>query len=73
MSDQIDLQQDTNDLQEIVNNSWNGIGIINADTKFIYLNNAFSPLLGYTNEELLKLKFIDLITDNFKDEFKQQK
>ena len=71
MSDQIDLQQDTNDLQEIVNNSWNGIGIINADTKFIYLNNAFSPLLGYTNEELLKLKFIDLITDNFKDEFKQ--
>ncbi len=58
-------------LKAMINSSWSGIGIINLDTKFLYINKAFSPLLGFTNEELLKLKFIDLITDENKQPFKE--
>ncbi|MCK5110172.1 MAG: PAS domain S-box protein [Arcobacteraceae bacterium] len=57
-------------LKAMINSSWSGIGIINLDTKFLYINKAFSPLLGFSNEELLKLNFIDLITDENKQSFK---
>ncbi len=49
-------------LKEMINSSWSGMGIVNLDTKFIFTNNAFSPLLGYTNDELMQLKFIDLVS-----------
>ena len=57
-------------LKEMINSSWSGIGIINLNTKFLYINKAFSPLLGYTGEELLKLDFIDLVTEENKQAFK---
>ena len=41
------LKNSNNELREIVNNSWDGIGIIDKNTKFIYVNNAFSPILGF--------------------------
>ncbi len=62
-------QNQNNVLKEMINSSWSGIGIINLETKFLYINNAFSPLLGFTNEELQNIKFIDLITQENKEPF----
>ena len=58
-------------LKEMINSSWSGIGIINLDTKFLYINKAFSPLLGFSNEELLNINFIDLVTDDNKEAFEE--
>lgn len=64
------LQQSNNELREIVNNSWDGIGIMDKKSKFIYVNNAFSPILGYKKEELLKNSFEYFILPEYKDAFK---
>ncbi|PKN14083.1 MAG: hypothetical protein CVU67_07500, partial [Deltaproteobacteria bacterium HGW-Deltaproteobacteria-24] len=58
MSPEIEkLKRNNNELREIVNNSWDGIGIIDKQSKFIYVNTAFSPILGYPKEELLQFTF----------------
>ncbi len=58
-------------LKEMINGSWNGIGIIALDSKFVYINKAFSPLLGYSEAELLKSKLIDLLLPKSKTPFLQ--
>lgn len=58
-------------LKEIINNSWSGIGIIDQKSKFIYVNNAFTPILGYSNEELLKISFESLLLPKYKKEFQE--
>jgi len=58
-------------LKEMINNSWSGLAIINFDTKFLYVNHAFSPLLGFSNEELLNIQFKDLILKEYKEEFEK--
>jgi PAS domain S-box-containing protein len=63
------LKHNNNELREIVNNSWDGIGIIDEDTKFIYINNAFSPILGFDKDELLNSLFVDYIVEKNKKEF----
>ncbi len=63
------LQQNNKELQDIINNSWDGIGIIDTNTKLIYINNAFIPLLGYEKNELLKISFISLVQDKYKKDF----
>lgn len=63
------LKQSNNELREIVNNSWDGIGIFDKESKFIYVNNAFSPILGYKKEELLHAPFVSFILDEYKDAF----
>jgi len=70
MSSEIEkLQQSNNELREIINNSWDGIGIIDENSKFIYINNAFSPILGYPKEEILKNHFYIFMYDEFKEPF----
>lgn len=64
------LKQSNNELREIVNNSWDGIAIIDKQSKFIYVNNAFSPILGFSKEEFLNNTFINFIEDDFKDAFR---
>lgn len=56
-------------LKEIINNSWSGIGIMNFDSSFIFTNEAFKPILGYTKEELQGIKFSDLILPKYQNEF----
>lgn len=64
--------QSTNvELQEIINNSWDGICIIDRQTKFIYLNDAFSPMLGFPKEELLSSPFLSFIQHKDKASFLQ--
>lgn len=65
------LKQNNNELREIINNSWDGIGIIDKKSKFIYVNTAFSPILGYPKEELLQFTFESLILDDYKEAFRQ--
>jgi len=70
MSEDIEkLKNSNNELREIVNNSWDGIGIIDKDTKFIYVNNAFSPILGFTKDDFLQKTFISLVIDSQKEKF----
>jgi PAS domain S-box-containing protein len=63
------LKRNNLELQEIINNSWDGIGIIDENTKFIYINNAFMPILGFSKEELLSTNFSSLMEDKFKESF----
>jgi len=63
------LQHSNNELREIVNNSWDGIGIIDKNSKFIYVNNAFSPILGFTKEELLQSNFHNIMLEEFINPF----
>ncbi|WP_200414679.1 PAS domain-containing sensor histidine kinase [Arcobacter sp. FWKO B] len=63
------LQQSNNELREIVNNSWDGIGIIDKESKFIYVNNAFSPILGYPKEELLTINFHTIMPSEIQNTF----
>ena len=55
------------ELNEILNNSWDGIAILNDDGSFIFTNKAFSPILNYTKEELLRLSFINLTTEEYRE------
>ncbi len=57
-------------LKEIINNSWSGIGIIDKNSKFIYVNEAFKPILGYTEEELLQMNFQTLLLPKYQEDFK---
>ncbi|HFU75566.1 MAG TPA: PAS domain S-box protein, partial [Arcobacter sp.] len=57
-------------LKDIINSSWNAIGIIDLDGNFKYVNNAFIPVLGYTQNELLKLNFTSLMLEESKEPFK---
>lgn len=56
-------------LKEMINGSWNGIGIISLDSKIIFINKAFSPILGYSESELLQLKLLDIIIPHSKQPF----
>lgn len=59
------LKRNNQELQEIINNSWDGIGIIDKSTKFIYVNNAFMPILGFSRDELIKKNFASLMEDKY--------
>lgn len=63
------LKRNNYELQEIINNSWDGIGIIDKSTKFIYVNNAFVPILGFDKKELLKTNLISLMKEEQKESF----
>ncbi len=58
------------DLNDILNNSWDGIAIIDELGNFIYSNKAFSPILNYEKSELLKLNFLNLVDSSTRDVIK---
>lgn len=63
------LKRNNQELQEIINHSWDGIGIIDKSTKFIYVNNAFMPILGFSKEELITKTFTSLMEDKYIEDF----
>lgn len=63
------LKRNNQELQEIINNSWDGIGIIDKNAKFIYVNNAFMPILGFFKDELINKSFIDFMEKRFIENF----
>jgi len=58
-------------LKEVINNSWSGIGIIDHNSRFIYVSEAFKPILGYSEKELLHLNFKDLLLPKFRSIFQE--
>ncbi|MEA3314479.1 MAG: PAS domain S-box protein [Campylobacterota bacterium] len=71
MAESSAIDKNTQELKEIINNSWNGIGIIDQTSKFVYVNNAFTPILGFKENELLQIKFESLLLPKYKAEFKE--
>jgi len=63
------LKRNNKELQEIINNSWDGIGIIDKSTKLIYVNNAFMPILGFNKDELINTKLINYMKSEFINPF----
>jgi len=63
------LQQSNIELRAIIDSSWDAIGIIDEKSKFIYCNKAFTPILGFSKEELLSYSFEALINENYKEQF----
>ncbi|MEA3354690.1 MAG: PAS domain S-box protein [Campylobacterota bacterium] len=70
MSEKSSIDKQNQVLKEIINNSWNGLGIIDPTTKFIYVNKAFSPILGFKESELMQIKFESLLLPKYKKDFK---
>jgi len=71
MAENIEIDKNNQELKEIINNSWNGIGIIDQTSKFIYVNSAFTPILGFKENELLQIKFEALLLPKYKAEFRE--
>ena len=63
------LKRNNQELLEIINNSWDGIGIIDKSTKFIYVNNAFVPILGFSKEELIDKNLTSLMEEKYINNF----
>lgn len=63
------FKKSNQELQEIINNSWDGIGIIDKSTKLIYVNNAFMPMLGFSKEELINTTLISFMEERFQKPF----
>lgn len=66
-----EFQGSSVELKEIINNSWDGICIIDKKTNFIYMNDALSPMLGYSKEELTQNPFLFFVEKNFQAVFLQ--
>jgi PAS domain S-box-containing protein len=58
------------DLGEILNNSWDGIAVIDDNGDFVYINDAFSPMLGYKKDDILKNNFNAFVHEEFKSHLK---
>ncbi len=65
------LKRNNQELQEIINNSWDGIGIIDKNSKFIYVNNAFMPILGFNKSELINKEFTSFMQKVYVSDFKK--
>lgn len=63
------LKRNNQELQEIINHSWDGIGIIDKSTKFVYVNNAFMPILGFSKDELISKKLTSLMEEKYVEDF----
>ncbi len=65
------LKNSNLELKEMINNSWDGIAIIDSNSKLIYVNDAFIPMLGFQKIELLSSSMVDLIKEDYKKPFLQ--
>ena len=67
---QQEITSKMNDLNSILNNSWDGIAIIDEKCNFIFVNKALSPMLNYTKDELIRLNLLNLVTEKTRDTMK---
>ncbi len=65
------LKRSNQELKEIIDNSWDGIGIIDKSSKFIYVNNAFMPILGFDKNELINQEFTSFMQKAYISNFKK--
>lgn len=62
-----ELAQKMKDLGDILNNSWDGIAIVDERGGFVYTNSAFMSIINYTKDELLRKSLMELAVDESKD------
>jgi len=67
---QQDLAKKMNELNDILNNSWDGIGIIDEKGHIVFSNKALTPILNYTKDELLRVNFLNLVDESTRDTMK---
>ena len=65
-----DLTDKMNELNDILNNSWDGIGIIDEKGHIVFSNKALTPILNYTKEELLRVNFLNFVDESTRDTMK---
>ena len=65
-----DLANKMNELNDILNNSWDGIGIIDEKGHIVFSNKALTPILNYTKEELLRVNFLNIVDESTRDTMK---
>ena len=65
------LKEFNHELLEIINNSWNGIAIINKEGKFLFTNQALVPILGYPLPKLVNKNFYSLMDDKSKKKLEE--
>lgn len=65
------LKQNNKELRQIVNNSWDGIAIIDKDSVFAYTNTACSPILGFPLEELRHQPFKNFLLEEYVKPFEK--
>lgn len=58
-------------LNEVINNSWDGICIIDKKTNLIYLNDAMSPMLGFPDNELQNSPLLSYVQKEYQSIFLQ--
>lgn len=63
------LKSQNNVLKEMIHGSWNSIGIIGLDSSIKYINKSFSPVLGFGESELIKMKLVDILLPKSKEPF----
>jgi PAS domain S-box-containing protein len=66
----LEVSNRMHDLGEILNNSWDGIAVIDDNGDFVYINDAFSPMLGYAKNDILKNNFNAFVHEEFKSHLK---
>ncbi|MCF8231945.1 MAG: PAS domain S-box protein [Bacteroidales bacterium] len=64
---QEDLKESEAKLRSIIENSQNGICVINDKMQFTFINQTISKLFGYTREELLNRDFRNFLPDSSKE------
>lgn len=62
-----DLAQKMKDLGDVLNNSWDGVTIVDEKGGFVYANSAFMSMINYTKDELFKKSLIELAVEESKD------
>ena len=65
-----DLANKMNELNDILNNSWDGIGIIDEKGHIVFSNKALTPILNYTKDELLRVNFLNIVDESTRDTMK---
>ncbi|MEA3290119.1 MAG: PAS domain S-box protein, partial [Campylobacterota bacterium] len=65
---QINLQLSNKKLESIISEVDSGICLMDLEGRFIDVNNAYSRILGYSKDELLKLNCLDLTVAESKEE-----
>ena len=60
------LRDSNKKLQDLFDNANDLIQVLSSDFNFLFVNNVWKNALGYTDEEITKLKFKDIIAPEYK-------
>lgn len=63
------IKNQNNILKEMINSSWNAIGITDLESNFKFINKAFSPFFGYSETELLSMSLLQMVLPKSKEPF----